>query len=180
MENSVSAPNLPIERCAACFTNVVNDDVYCSNCGYPLKDSTQEQRDFISNRHSTNIDIAIVNKRVRNAGNTLYYLSGIFILSGIINFFISKDDPDVAAIVIPIFILAILFLVLGEYSKKKPLACIISGLALYVIVQVLNFIDNPANIAHNIIIKIIIIAFLIKGIKSAVDIEKIKKENNIA
>jgi hypothetical protein len=179
MENSLSVPTIPIERCAACFTNVVNDDVYCSNCGYPLKGSAQEQRDFIAKQHTINVDIAVVNKRVRAAGNTLYYLSGIFILSGIINFFISKDDPDVAAIVIPIFILAILFLVLGEYSKKKPLACIISGLALYAIVQVLSFIDNPANIAHGIIIKIIIIGFLIKGVKSAIEIEKIKKENNI-
>jgi hypothetical protein len=102
------------------------------------------------------------------------------VISGFVNFFLSKDNPDVLAIVIPIFILAVLFLILGAYSAKKPLACLISGLSLYVIVQILLAIDDPVNIVKGIIFKIAIIGYLIKGIKSAIDIEKIKKDNHLA
>jgi len=77
--------------------------------------------------------------------------------------------------VIPNLVLAVVFLALGGYTHKKPLACIISGLSLYIIVLILFFIDNPASLAYGVIVKIVII-----GIKSAIEIEKIKKEHNIA
>jgi hypothetical protein len=178
MENVLPAP--PIERCAHCFAEVKNDDVYCTNCGYPLKGSELDQRSFIANNEIVHIDIAEFHKKVRSAGNTLYYLAGLFVISGIVNFFILKNDPNVLAVVIPIFILAILFLALGGYSRKQPLACLVSGLCLYIIVQVILAFDNPVNLASGIIIKIVIIGYLIKGIKSAIGLEKIKKENNIA
>jgi len=82
--------------------------------------------------------------------------------------------------VIPNLVLAVVFLALGGYTHKKPLACIISGLSLYIIVLILFFIDNPASLAYGVIVKIVIIGYMIKGIKSAIEIEKIKKEHNIA
>jgi len=177
MENALPVP--PIEKCAHCYAEIKNDDVYCTNCGYPLQGTEFEQKSFIANLEVIGIDMAEYNKKVRAAANTLYYLSGVFILSGIINFFILKDNADVLAIVIPTFILAMLFLLLGSYCPKKPLACLVSGLALYIIVQVINAFDSPMSLAKGIIIKIFIIGYLIKGIKSAIELEKMKKENNI-
>ena len=81
---------------------------------------------------------------------------------------------------LPILILAILFLCLGGYSRKKPLACIICGLSLYVIVQILFLIADPLSLLRGIIFKIVIIGYLIKGIQSALELENFKKENNIA
>ncbi len=127
-----------------------------------------------------NTNYADFSKQIKNAGNSLYFLAGIFLLSAIVNFFISKDDPEVLSNVIPLVVLSALFLILGGYSRKKPLACIVSGLALYIIVQVLLVIDNPVNIFGGIIIKIIIIGYMIKGIKSALEMERFKKEHNIS
>jgi hypothetical protein len=120
------------------------------------------------------------NKTLKQAGTTLYFLAGVFILSGLVYFFMHKDEEDVVAVVITDLIMAAMFLVLGAYSKKKPLACLISGLSLYVIVQLLNAIVDPISIARGIIIKIVIIGYMIKGIKSAMEIEKIRKEKHIA
>ncbi len=178
MENPPLAPT--ITQCYACLKNVTDEDVFCPDCGYPLKGTPSEQENFITKSTFRDINLAASNNQVRKAGNTLFYLAGVFALGGIVFFVLRKDDPDVAAISITDFILAILFLLLGEYSKKKPLACIISGTCLYVIVQVLNFAIAPSSVISYIWIKIIIIGFLIKGIKSALEIEKIKKENNIA
>jgi len=180
MENSLPTSNDPVNQCAACYKTVSNDDVYCINCGYPLKGSEKDQKYFIQKRDFAEIDMVSFNKQLKNAANTLYYLAGVFVFYGIIIFFLKKDDPDVLAMVIPNLILAIVFLALGGYTHKKPLACIVSGLCLYVIVQILFIIDNPTNLAYGIIVKIIIIGYMIKGIKGAIEIEKIKKEYNIA
>ncbi|MBD1384948.1 hypothetical protein IDJ75_06635 [Mucilaginibacter rigui] len=169
----------PKERCASCFNEVINDDVFCTSCGYPIKGTEQEQRIFLSHIEANNIDYKDYNDKVKRAGNSLYYLAGFSLLGGIISFFLKQDDPNVLAYTLPSIILAVLFLALGSYSRKKPLACIVSGLVLYLIVQILLIIDNPVNIASGIIVKIIIIGYLINGIKSALELEKFKKEHNI-
>ena len=180
MENVTPTPAQPAEYCKACATKVVNDDAFCTNCGYPLKGTEKDQRYFIAERSNVMIDMAEFNNKIRRAGNSLYYLSGVFVLIAIITFFKNQDAPDVLGLVVPLVILAALFLVLGSYSRKRPLACLVSGLCLYIIVQVLLAVSNPVNLASGIIWKILIIGYLVNGIRSAVEIEKLKKEHNIA
>jgi len=84
------------------------------------------------------------------------------------------------AIVIPYFVLGIVFLLLGEYSKKKMLACFISGLCLFIIVQLLYVFNEPQFDLIYTVFVIATIVYLILGIKSAIEIEKIKKEHNLA
>ena len=95
----------------------------------------------------------------------------------LLRFFKLKDDPEVLGKVIPYLILGVVFLLLGEYSKKHTLACFISGLCLFVIVQVLNLFQNPDLNLYSFLIMALVIGFLIMGIKSAIEIEKIKKQN---
>lgn len=180
MENQIPAAIEPVEKCAHCNREAKPEDTFCTNCGYPLKGTEAEQNDFITQRQFEEIDMFAYNKTLRQAGNTLYYLSGVFVFSAILYFFMHKDEAEVAAVVVTNVVMAIIFLVLGAYSRRKPLACLISGLSLYIIVQVLNAIVEPMTIVQGIIIKIIIIGYMIKGIKSASEIEKIRKENNIA
>lgn len=180
MENQIPAAVQLTENCAHCNTQAKPEDTFCTQCGYPLKGTEAEQNIFISERQDEEIDMFTYNKTLKQAGTTLYYLAGVFILSGLVYFFMHKDEEDVVAVVITDLIMAAMFLVLGAYSKKKPLACLISGLSLYVIVQLLNAIVDPISIARGIIIKIVIIGYMIKGIKSAMEIEKIRKEKHIA
>ena len=173
MENTLSAP----EYCPACSNTISVNDVFCQNCGYPLQGEEQEQKNFLLNREIAQIDLDGYHKKIIRARNWFYYLAGLFTVIGLITFFKNKDSEDVLVIAIPEFILSVCFLVLGSYSIKKPLACIISGLCLYIIVQILNFIADPALIARGIVFKIFVIAMLINGIKSAIEIEKIRKEH---
>jgi peptidoglycan/LPS O-acetylase OafA/YrhL len=118
-------------------------------------------------------------KRVDKAGRTLFYLAGIFIVATILNFFELKDSPGIAAVVIPGFVLGAIFLVLGEYSKKKMLGCFISGLCLFVIIQLIHIFNTPEFDLFYTVFVVIIIVYLVLGVKSAVEIEKIKKEHNL-
>ncbi|HTD98206.1 MAG TPA: hypothetical protein VK668_02935 [Mucilaginibacter sp.] len=163
--------------CDACCAHVGIDDQFCTNCGYPLKGTEAEQRAFIAKQATAEIDLRDYHKKLKNATNTLYYLAGIFVLSALIIYFVKSDDPNILAVVITNLILAMLFLALGGYSQKKPLACLISGFCLYILVQVLIFVNDPAAIFSGIIVKIFIIGFLVKGIRSAFQVDKIK--NNI-
>lgn len=170
----------PTERCSICYKDISADDTFCQNCGYPIKGTEQEQKDFRLNHDFRKIDMLHFNDKVRKAGNVLYYLSGIFVVSGIIFYFLKKDSPDAFAVLITNLIVAIVFLALGGYSRKKPLACIISGLCLYAILLILDAIADPMSIVRGIFLKIVVIGLLIKGLKSAIEIERIKKENNLS
>jgi len=174
----------PILRCDACFKEIANDDIFCAHCGYPIKGTKVEQSAFITKQNKIDFYKSGINKRTRErinkAGNTLFWLAGLFFLSATISFFVLKDNPEVLAVVIPYLVLGIVFLILGDYSKKKTLACFISGLCLYIIVQAIDLVQNPRLNLYSFLIMAIIITFLILGIKSAVEIEKIKKENNLS
>ena len=179
MDNSQSFSPISVSRCDACFKEIGNDDVYCANCGYPLKGTALEQNAFIYKQNKADFDLVAFKKRIDKAGRTLFYLSGIFILGTILNFFEMKDKPGVAGVVIPGFILGAIFLLLGEYSKKKMLACFISGLCLFVIIQLINIFNNPEFDLLYTVFVVAIIVYLVLGIKSSIEIEKIKKEHNL-
>ncbi|MHB8208238.1 hypothetical protein, partial [Mucilaginibacter sp.] len=139
------------------------------------KGTQKEQDNFISVRNSKEIDLEDANKKIKTAGHSLYWIAGATVLSGFIFYFINKDVD----LIIINLILGGIYGGLGAWSQKKPLAAIISGFALYVLVFVLNAITNPSSIATGIFLKILFIGYFIKGIKSAIEAEKIKKELNI-
>jgi hypothetical protein len=177
----LSATNTPAAAllCNACFNHVNSDDTFCDNCGFPLKGSEQEQNNFIYNRNSKEIDLEDANKKIEKAGNILFWIAGATVLTGFIFYFIQKGTEGAVSLLIVNLILGLIYTALGGWSKKKPMAAIISGFALYVIILLLNAFTDPATIVSGIIIKIFFIGCFIKGIKSAIEAEKIKKELNI-
>ena len=175
-------PRDPIHLCDKCYTQVDPDDQFCNSCGYPLKGTKEEKENFRPIPVKPGLNRKEYEKWLTDAANTLYYLTGAFVLGGVILFYKVKDEPDVLGYVLPNIILAIVFLALGGYAHKNPLACIISGLVLYIIIQIIDIIADPVSFASpvTIAIKIAIIAFLVKGIKSAIEGEKLRKDNNLA
>lgn len=163
------------ESCSACYNQINEDDSFCGGCGYPLKGTVEEKNNFISVRNSKEIDLADANNKIKTAGRSLYWIAGATVLSGFIFYFVNKDIN----LIIVNLILGAIYAGLGAWSQKKPLAAIISGFALYVLIFILNVITNPSSIANGIILKILFVGYFIKGIKSAIEAEKIKKELNI-
>ena len=64
-------------------------------------------------------------------------------------------------------ILCALMLVLAWWSKRKPLPAILVAAAVFAAVQVMNAMIDPKTLVQGLIIKIFIVAVLIKGIKGA-------------
>ncbi|MEP6750616.1 MAG: hypothetical protein ABJB86_22960, partial [Bacteroidota bacterium] len=74
---------------------------------------------------------------------------------------------------------AVIFLLLGIWAGKKPLAAIISGIVLYGVIILIGVVQNPSSLFSGIILKILVISYLIKGLISAREADKIKQQHNI-
>jgi len=174
----LAAPEARLE-CKCCFERISEIDQFCQACGFPLKGAEEEQTKFFSNRNYQHMEVDGLKKKIRSAGITLYVVAGFFLLSGLVYFFINKAEDSASALLITNAVVAVIFLLLGAWAEKKPLASIISGLVLYVLVQLMAAIEDPVSIFKGLIAKIIIISYLIKGLVSALEAEKIKKQHHL-
>ncbi|WP_462265401.1 hypothetical protein [Mucilaginibacter sp.] len=181
MENSsVAAVNRPL-NCTYCNTAVAQPDNFCITCGYPINGTEEDQRFFVSERNALAIDLEDHHKKVNQAGKSLYWLAGATLVWGFIQYGITASkgidngELDKPLLLVNI-ILAALYLGLGLWSRKKPVAALVSGFSLYLIVQILGTIGDPAYLFKGIIIKILFVGYFIKGIKSAMEAERLKKQ----
>lgn len=63
--------------------------------------------------------------------------------------------------------LAVILLGLYFWSRKNPLPAIVTALAVYLVLQVLNAVLDPTTIYQGILIKVIIICVLFGGVRAA-------------
>jgi ABC-type multidrug transport system permease subunit len=178
-ESSLIPVDAVTSECKCCFEKTNPADQFCQACGFPLKGSEEEQTAFYNNRNYKHLEIDALKKKISSAATTLYVLSAGSLVYGLIYFFIRRTEDDASAILITYAIVAIIFLLLGAWAAKKPVASLISGLVLYGLLLIMDVINDPINILRGIIFKILIISYLIKGLLSALEAEKIKKQYNI-
>jgi hypothetical protein len=174
-------------KCKACGTTANSYDRFCAKCGNVLP--TAEER---------------ANKGVvAEATKTISVLSGLFLVFGIVTYFLTKSqlapalaklqalDPESmypvpvngatykvaeliqqlnwepwGALVVNV-ILAVIMAILALWSRRASLPAILVATATYAVVLVANAILEPASIAQGIIMKIIIIGYLLRGVKAA-------------
>lgn len=173
-------PILNPPKCRACGININEQDQFCTSCGFPLKGSEVEQELFLGNRRYKQHQMHDLRRKIKNAQTTLFVLAGLFFILGILFYFISGQNDLSFAALIQNLILAGIFLSLGGWAKSKPVVALISGLVLFILVQLIAIVEDPANIVKGIIIKILVIVYLVRGLQSAIEAEKIKKEHNLS
>ena len=164
--------------CKACSAKAEADDTFCTNCGYPLHGTEEEQRYFISVRDAKIIDLSEAQKQIRRSSVALYIIGGLTAVAGLAIYAVNKNEEARSSLLITNLILGAIFAGLGFWCNKKPLTAIISGASLYALMFILNAVLNPLTILSGTIFKIIIIGLFIRGIKSAIEAEKLKKELN--
>ena len=165
--------------CDYCSEIISSQDQICANCGYPIKGDSEEQRKFISIKGRMKHELKELKTKIENAQITFYVLSGLFFLIGIVSYFTVKDSDLSLNMLIENLILCAIFLALGGWSKTKPVTSILLGLLAYIISQIVGVLGGFFPF-KGIMIKVFVIAILIKGLASAVDAERIKKEHRIS
>lgn len=165
--------------CPSCKEPVGPGDAFCQSCGYPLKGSEDEQRSFSTDRLIKEDKLEEMEKKVRSASNTMYILAGLFVLFGIVYFGMADESDNRGVVLLINFIVAGIYVGLGYWSRLQPLPAILAGLILYTVVTILNAMSDPNMIWRGILVKILVFVFLIKGLTSAYQAQRIKKELNI-
>lgn len=77
-------------------------------------------------------------------------------------------DQEVTLLFVVNYVLAAIFLGLFFWSRSSPLPAMITGLSVFLVLQVVSFVIDPATIAQGLLIKALAIVALISGIKAAV------------
>jgi len=163
-------------KCASCGIFAFDSEVVCPQCNYPLKGTEKDQKDFLFNQEMRSIDLHSSNKQLKKAGNMLYYIAAIFVISSLIIYAINPDSPGgVSALVINL-VLAMIFVVLAGYSQKRPMLCIITGLVLFSVIMIGNAIVEPVSLVKGAIFKVFAFVLLINGLKSAREVERIREQ----
>lgn len=155
-------------ECSICKSTVNTESVYCSNCGFPQNGTDKEVSIFHANRVMENRKIKDAADKISSARKTLYVMSGLSLIIGIILFF-TMDD---VSILISNVVLSVIYLMLALWSSQKPLMALLLGLLLYLTTIIITAVVDPTTIIRGFIWKILIIAYLGKGIYSASTIRK--------
>lgn len=166
MEEEIQEVVVP--TCPNCSTEIQGNPEFCVNCGFPLNGTEKEQSKFYAQQAMTRSKVKAAPKQIRAARNTLFIVGGINLAVGIFYFF----AHDLMEQLIAGGIIFLIYLGLGFWSQTKPLIALILGLLVYVSFIILAAILNPASIVSGIIWKVIIIAYLAKGINSARELQK--------
>jgi len=159
---------IPASSCSLCETSLATDQIFCTGCGYPENGTESEQSKFHANRAINKSKTKEADKRIKSARNTLFVIAGISFLYGVVLFFTLGDS----SVLISAGILAIIYLILGFWSQQKPLMALVLALLVYLTTITINAIVEPTSLFSGIIWKVVIIAFLGKGINSALHLRK--------
>ena len=172
-------PGPALLQCKCCSESVNPNHEFCPICNFPLTATEEEQNEFIYKRGYKQIELNELKEKTGKAANTFYFIAGLLLLWGIIDFF--KEEPgDLRIYIIAIYgFLAVVFLLLGVWSNKMPIPAIISGLALYLTITILDFVEEPEMMARGLLVRGLIVAGLIRALMSAINAAKIRREHKI-
>ena len=166
-------------NCKNCQKQVHPTERYCTDCGFPMNASEEEENQFYYKLGAKKLQLQELDRKIKNAKTTLWVIAGLTFLGGLLMYFMLQDSHENALVIlITNTIVALLFLGLAELAKQKPFIALLSALILYVTLFLYGVVVEEMSPMSGIIIRIIIVVYLIKGINSASEAEKIKKEIN--
>lgn len=161
-----------IYRCENCSSSAASDNVYCTSCGYPILGSQEEKSRYILRVSSRKRLLHDAKLKVKEARTAIFVLAGLTLVFGLIAEFASDDT----ATAIVSLVLCLFYLIMGVWSNKNAFGAILVSFIVYITLNILNAIVDPATLVQGIIIKIIFILAFIKGIRSASEAQRLMKE----
>lgn len=138
----------------------------------PTPQSAEQQEESIFDEELLNSDE--YNKHVRHARNAIFFVAGAQVVLGLILSFAGPDELFVYSI-IELLIVAGIFAGLGFWAMKNPYPAILTALIFYCALILLYAAIEPVSIMRGIILKVVIIIYLVKGLKNAREAQRLKE-----
>lgn len=133
--------------CSACGKPVKPNDRFCGACGHEMPPAEHH----------------LHNKHVKSAMHAIIVLAVLFAVAGVFLYSVTNDKADLVVYLILSGIMA----GLAWWSRRAPLAAVLVATATYIALIVVNAILDPKTLGQGLLVKIIIIALLVRGIKAA-------------
>ncbi len=132
-----------------------------------MENSTEKNSDNPVNIfEEIDFDIREHDKQIRQARNSIFIVAAIQFLFGIVSGYQIRGETGWLIFAVTGFI-AIIFLALGIWTKKKPYTAILIALILYSSLLAIDLIIQPSTVLKGIIVKLFIIGYLIRGLGKA-------------
>ena len=146
---------------------------------FPVERDGRRSKKFVYLRGLKQQELGRLTVKTQNAAITFYIIAGLLLLTGLVDFFRYADSDD-SVLALAIFGgLTVVYIILGSWSMKKPVAAITTGLLLYVTLIVLEALGNSAALYKGLLVKAIVVGVLIRALINALNAEKIKKGHKI-
>lgn len=152
-------------NCSKCNTSISNEDLFCSNCGYPERAGKREKDKYEYRIKLKKDVIEDAEKKLKNVKILLFVIAGFNLLMGLYQLIINEAIYDGIAGLIA----AGIFIGCAIWVEKQPLTGILAAFIFWILIQSAVVFVDPALLLRGIILKIVIIGIFIKGISSARD-----------
>ena len=113
-------------HCDACSAIIKEEDFFCQNCGFPIKAPGEERDAFINDRNFHAFELTEMQKKIKNASTSIFVISGFTAAAAVVIYFMTPETQNPLALMIINLVVAGIFLGLGFWCKKQPVAAIIS------------------------------------------------------
>ena len=154
--------------CSKCKSELKENDVFCTNCGYPEKGTEEEIKKY---NYSIKLKQDVIDdgkKKLKNVKILLYAIAGINFLYGV--FYLTNEltfTDGLASL-----IAAGVFLAFVIWVNKQPLTGIIVAFIFWILLQLSVVLVDPVLLFKGLLLKAIFIGIFLKGISSAMDAKK--------
>lgn len=167
-----SNPLLEEIKCPNCLSGNASDRKFCSQCSFPIAGSDDDKKQFRANVARHKFLVKNAEDKISSARTIIYILAGLFFLSGIFVWYTAESFE----MLLVNLIIALMYLIFASWSNSNPSGAILTAFIVYLTVQFVNFMVNPASLFSGIILKVIAIVAFVKGIQSAFEAKQSLKE----
>ena len=149
--------------CNACDAEYATHVAYCTVCGYPFDADAKTKSAFVAAYLLKKSGKDEAGTNMRKASNALFGAAVLYLVSGVVGSFQEAEALWVGVA------LGVVFSGLAIWARHQALPAIISGIALFVLLILVMAVLEPITIFSGILWKVLILVFLIRGLKSARD-----------
>src|SRR5688572_21237383 len=154
MEIQPQDQNRPLQ-CAHCKNALDHTDSFCEHCGYPVKGTEEAKTEFHFQLSSKQLQLQD-SGNIRKVMNNLYVVAAVFVVYAVVFYYINPSVESSNHVLITNLSMGVTFFLLARWSARKPVAAITSALALYLAVQLVNLLIEPATLLQGVILKVFV------------------------
>lgn len=164
--------------CPHCAAPNATNAMFCATCGKALPTPAAPPRIVDSagsaqTRLGQHLQVEELAKQTKKAAGALLVVAILQAVFGTIILFMtranasaSRGEVNITVLAIVLYGIAALFLALALWARRSPFPAAIAGLVIFVTLHLVDALADPRTLLQGIVVKIVIIAILIRAISA--------------